>query len=708
MLHRIRALAIAVSMMAVQSAHAIDPWNIWLKRTPLPEENELNSITYGNGRYVVVGNKGVILTSTNATNWRTVRKESDMLLSVARFGNGIFVSGGWADDYYRTNVLLISSNGLDWNSVPVSQVGDIFGMAFGNGRFVINMEEDAPALISTNGSTWISGEPIYHDIEQVAFGNGRFAAADFQHFVFSTNGVNWESQNAPFNGTRLVSYLNDRFVLAGVVHEPGSTDPNFALSTDGTNWTTAVIPMPSGSFGGTVTVVAYMQGRYLVYGTLNGPLTGNQLRPAVWHSTDAGQHWQVKALMSLSSSPSEILCESDRLIAVGAAGEIAISSDGLEWTKVHQKNPQPPYNIAYLNGRFIATCRNGGIASSDDGVLWATQTVQPTNTTWLAAAYGADCYVAVGYRSGGAGAIASSTDGTNWTSQAVSDSLSDVAFGNGRFVAVGVGFANFNSYQVFVSSNGFTWNVPVSGTGFSLYSVTYANGKFVAVGTMGRVLTSADGLTWSEVTTDPLTSFHAIAFGNSNYVAVGARQAMDLTYSIPVVYYSGNGTNWTAGTITATNTANNTNFDLACVTFGNGTFVAGAAYAPTIYSRGGMLFSSLDGKVWQQRFTLPLEIQMEDFTGVASGRGTFVAVGPTGVTYQTPDIAARFRAARSGGNVAPEVWLEGYSNALYAIESSTNLVQWRRDATNRLTGSPMLLPASTNSSRFFRAVFLPD
>jgi hypothetical protein len=428
----------------------------------------------------------------------------------------------------------------------------------------------------------------------------------------------------------------------------------------------------------------------------------------VWHSTDAGQHWQVKALTSFSSSPAEILCEADRLIAVGGAGEIAISSDGLEWSKVHQKNRQPAHNIAYLNGRFIATCGNGGIASSDDGVSWATQTVEPTNTTWLAAAYGAQCFVAVGYRFDGGGAIASSIDGSNWTSRAVSDSLSDVAFGNGRFVAVGVGFANFNSYQVFVSSNGFTWNVPRTGTGFSLYSVTFANGKFVAVGTMGRVLTSADGLTWSEVTTDPLTSFHAIAFGNSNYVAVGARQAMDLTYSIPALYHSTDATSWTAGTITATNWNNNTNFDVACVAFGNGTFIAGAAYAPTFYSRGGMLFSSVDGKVWQQRFTLPVEIQNEDFTGVASGRGTFVAVGPTGVTYQTPDVAARLRAARSGGNAAPEVWLEGYSNALYAIETSTNLVRWTRDTTNRMTGPSMLLPPSANSLRFFRAVFLPD
>jgi hypothetical protein len=705
MLHRILVLAIAVGVMAVESAHALDPLNIWLKRRPLPEENNLNSITYGNGRYVVVGNKGVILTSTNGTNWQTVRAESDMLLGVVRFGNGVFVTGGWGDDYYRTNVVLISSNGLDWNSVPISQVGDIFGMAFGNGRFVINMEEDSPALVSTNGSTWIAGDPVFHDIEQVAFGNGRFAAADFHDLVFSTNGLNWDSQVAPFNGVHLVSYLNNRFVLVGGVDAPGSTDPNFALSTDGTNWTTAVIPMPSGSVGGTVTAVAYIDGRYLVYGTLNGPLTGNQLRPAVWYSTDAGQHWQVTPLTIFSASPAEILGESNRLIAVGPAGEIAISSSGLQWSKVHQKNPQPPYNIAYLNGRFIATCSNGGIASSDDGVSWATQTVQPINTTWLAAAYGADRFVAVGYRTGGAGAIASSIDGSNWTSQAVSASLSGVAFGNGRFVAVGVGFANFNSYQVFVSSNGFTWSVPFTGTGFSLYSVTYANGKFVTVGTMGRVLTSADGLTWTEVTTDPFTSFHAIAFGNSNYVAVGAKRAADFTYSIPTVYYSTNALNWTTGTVNATNT---TNFDLACVAFGNGAFIAGAAYAPTFYSRGGMLFSSVDGKVWQQRFTLPLELQLDDFTGVAFGRGTFVAVGPTGITYQTPDVAARLRAARSGGNAAPQIWLDGYSNALYAIESSTNLLRWTRDTTNRTTGSPILFPASTNSSRFFRATFLPD
>src|SRR6185295_11655295 len=105
--------------------------------------------------------------------------------------------------------------------------------------------------------------------------------------------------------------------------------------------------------------------------------------------------------------------------------------------------------------------------------------------------------------------------------------------------------------------------------------------------------------------------FQSVAFGNGTYVAVGAKRGDDGILSLPTAYYSTNSIDWFPTTITATNS---TMFDLYGVAFGNGVFIAGAAYAPSLGSRGGMLFSSTDGKTWQQRYTLPQSLTYDDFT----------------------------------------------------------------------------------------------
>ena len=65
------------------------------------------------------------------------------------------------------------------------------------------------------------------------------------------------------------------------------------------------------------------------------------------------------------------------------------------------------------------------------------------------------------------------------------------ASGNGVIARVG-GFAS----SVLLSPDGTHWACQNSGTISSLYSVAFGNGRFVAVGNEGAVVTSADGTTW--------------------------------------------------------------------------------------------------------------------------------------------------------------------------------------------------------------------
>ena len=130
---------------------AINPLEIWLKRNPRPEDNSIHSIASGNGRYVAVGENGLIIASTNGFRWQAVQPESGLQWSWVAFGDGVFVAAGVDGSPFRTNVVAVSSNAIDWVVRSLDEEGDPSGMAFGGGLFVINMSEGSRPWLSSDG-----------------------------------------------------------------------------------------------------------------------------------------------------------------------------------------------------------------------------------------------------------------------------------------------------------------------------------------------------------------------------------------------------------------------------------------------------------------------------------------------------------------------------------------------------------------------------
>jgi hypothetical protein len=106
--------------------------------------------------------------------------------------------------------------------------------------------------------------------------------------------------------------------------------------------------------------------------------------------------------------------------------------------------------------------------------------------------------------------------------------LRDVAFGGGRWVAVGEGVA-------VASADAAAWSaVPLPG--LALRGVAYGNDAFVAVGGGGAVVRSVDGVTWEDVATPAAADLQGVAFAGGAFLAVGA----DAT-----VLASSDGLSWT-------------------------------------------------------------------------------------------------------------------------------------------------------------------
>jgi hypothetical protein len=121
-----------------------------------------------------------------------------------------------------------------------------------------------------------------------------------------------------------------------------------------------------------------------------------------------------------------------------------------------------------------------------------------------------------------------------------------VAYGNGRWVAVGIDGSS--NASILTSTDGISWTnvTTINGTFGPLRSVAY-NGSnlWVAVGD-NVILTSSDGLVWNQTTSIPnyYTTFWSVAFGGGKWVVLCSDAVNNYGRTIMT---SDDGMTWIAG-----------------------------------------------------------------------------------------------------------------------------------------------------------------
>jgi len=169
--------------------------------------------------------------------------------------------------------------------------------------------------------------------------------------------------------------------------------------------------------------------------------------------------------------------------------DVAISTDGFNW----QSSPAPG----------LGANRGGAITYGDKFVRTIGTFADPSNIAWY------------------------STDGTNWTESNLGlvALWKDVAYGNGRYVALSDRTSSFDPQtQAVTSADGISWTTVSLPAAARWNSVTYANGRFVAIGNnSNRAAYSTDGgNTWSGATLPANTAWVDVAYGNGTFLAVAA------------------------------------------------------------------------------------------------------------------------------------------------------------------------------------------
>ncbi len=248
------------------------------------------------------------------------------------------------------------------------------------------------------------------------------------------------------------------------------------------------------------------------------------------------------------------------------------------------------------------------LALAPFGQYWVSR-ANSVDNTWTDVAYGNGVFVAVAF-DGSFNQVMSSPDGITWTTRTTPSNnfWLSVVYGNGLFVAVASGAGVGD--QVMTSPDGITWTSRTQAEANAWRGVTFGGGQFVAVSTNGthRVMTSPDGITWSTQTAAVANNWKAVAYGGGLYAAVA------LTGTGNRVMTSPDAITWTARTSTA---------DLAWqdITYGNGLFVAIASDGT-----GNNVMTSPDGITWTARTSA----SDNDWQGITYGGAQFVAVANTG------------------------------------------------------------------------------
>src|SRR4030067_2523943 len=89
--------------------------------------------------------------------------------------------------------------------------------------------------------------------------------------------------------------------------------------------------------------------------------------------TDPLDNWHLRTSVAPSALYG-VAYGNGTFVAVGYAGEIFTSSDGISWVSRTSGTSNSLYDVTYYNGTFVAVGLAGTILTSSNGTSWSVQT----------------------------------------------------------------------------------------------------------------------------------------------------------------------------------------------------------------------------------------------------------------------------------------------------------------------------------------------
>lgn len=316
------------------------PANVKWTSVDTGTNRDLFGIIYDGSKFVVNGENGVILTSTDGINWN-IRKQAEIIAANVMGTSGFFsgISNGNTvimtirQDNAPIQFFNSDNGGITWTFSNVPGNNFIRDFAF-DGNNYLGVSGTNILYKSSNGVTWNTstiGGSSSTDFQKIAYGpnsTNKYIATSIGNSTgtawTSTDSNTWVQRGSimtAFTAQDLI-YDGNRYIFLGSVFGSFSV----SSSTEGITWTPARSVFSATS--GTVAAITFNAGTYVVVGGANGA-TGNG---TIVTSSDLNT-WTFREsnvigdLQSVSYNTSL-----SKFVAVGSGGSITTSENGVEWT----------------------------------------------------------------------------------------------------------------------------------------------------------------------------------------------------------------------------------------------------------------------------------------------------------------------------------------------------------------------------------------
>lgn len=484
----------------------------------------------------LVNNDGRITWTTNGSTFATPVKPVNSLRSVV-YAGGTFVAVGSSTAVYSvdgTSWTSASTSFGAFNAFRVIHDGTQF-IAVGQGTASINVK------VSTDGITWTTG-PVAPwgatAVGNIAFNGTAYVAviqAATNVVYVGTTLSNFATVTLPITMT---SASTSSLVAVGTEFTLQTSNNAYQLTSidngaTWTNWSTAE-PIGTGTFQANIPLIGMLDGAPVIYSPFNGSTNSGFGKYDV--TTQTATKYTVNPGAGALATYSVIKVGSTYIAGLGnttTSGNISTSTNLSSWTTRSSVAAAVRSIASNADGTMIVAGTNTnsttgilGVYSSPDGITWTQRGGGIINVTKVIWANGQ--FVAVGSNATPAGVIRTSTDGITWTTRysGSSDTFTDVAFGNGVYVAVSSGSVN----KFYTSTDGIAWTARGLTTFPQMYSIAFGNGTFWALGangSSGAAYSTTDGINYSaSILPSPNTINGVVWDGVSSFWATSIRGSL--------------------------------------------------------------------------------------------------------------------------------------------------------------------------------------
>ncbi len=544
------ATAVLLALGVAPGVLALETCGDWQQVFPWPTGASLNGVTYGNGRFVAVGD-GVVLVSDDGVVWSVGETWTDLDLRAVTWAGDRFVAVGGSGPSGRQGQTAWSRDGLGWHvvSVPVGRLVDVAW----DGRELVAVGWDTSTsgvgfiLRSPSGEIWTAiPAPPPAALAAVTCGGGVWVALGsavgwdqaVATILRSSDAVSWETavtSGGRDEGWWDVQWDGDRFVASG--------HPTTLVSPDGSTWS----ELPAAPYSG---VLGAHDGQLVVAGVpdefhgapLDGALAASSdastwtelpRAPRAVHALGFFGHWVAvgfdglvgtspdgriwrwgwqgwwPALSDVASNGSEFVAVGGNSVSFIPKAHVLSSRDGLGWTG-RSGNFCSLNSVDWTGASWVAVGSWGAVVTSPDAFAWPPA-VCPDEPSYEQAPYRAsassrDALVLVN-RDG----LDTVVGGTTHHFPVIG--ATDVLWTGGRFVVVGDGLTGW-------SDDGVAWTLTASSA--SLAKLAFDGSRLVAVGGSGASAWSGDGLTWAATATGTAADLTELAWAGDRFVAGSA------------------------------------------------------------------------------------------------------------------------------------------------------------------------------------------